>query len=208
MDETRKHIYISHALYLMFQIETGTETRQAETDNDFQIIFEKEFKNHIAKDREQFRELHIYEIQQEAATLENFDRSAFYQIVEKVNLYIQFLRREPGAQTPATIKSKGLSMAEIALICIYTNQHIDSKNASQILTKFNPSFKSGRSLIQKYNNLHTPGNRIYLSDNKITDKNRERLLFNVVSYLETNELETTKAKKELQNLSEQIISRY
>jgi hypothetical protein len=92
----------------MFQIKDEQETteierfRPAETDNDFHVIFENELKKHPAKDREEFREFHIEEIQKKAAILQKYDRSSFYEIIEKAKLYVRFLSPgpEPESQPP------------------------------------------------------------------------------------------------------------
>jgi hypothetical protein len=116
-------------------------------------------------------------------------------------------RKEPSRE-PGTFKSKGLSIPEIALICVYTNQHCDSSNANEILNKYNPHHTSGRKLIEKYSHFLKTVNRKNLTESKSADRHRKNLLQKVVSYLENNGLEATKAKNELQILSDSIDSRY
>ena len=186
--------------------------RYVETDEDYQTVFNSEFLNNSATDTEIFRKYHIEYVRNklneytELETVTNWD----YELIERTEKYLRFLIINPVSEThsPGAIKSKGLSLPEIALICIYTNQHIDSTSSNQILNYFNPNLKSRKKLIDHYNHFQQNGNRIYLTESETKDKNREKLLTRVVYYLEASGLETTKAKNELQILSESINSRY
>lgn len=234
--ENRKHIYISHALNQMLQIEAEPETgyfwhneaghpttdpaeiaekipvqiprfRPAETDNDFQIIFEKELANSI--NPEKFKEIQIEDLREKIDLLQKYNRLTFRDIILRADLYVRFLERKTDTQTaPETIENKGLTMPEIALICIYTGQHIDSEAANQILKKYNPKLTSQRKLIEHYNHFQTKGNRVNLSENETKDKTQEKRLTKVVEYLEKNELNTIQAKDELQKLSKEINKKY
>jgi len=173
---------------------------------DLKIVFENEFSKWGASNPDIFRINQLKIFQKKRDELKQFaNQKSIYPFIELIENYIQFLSVEP---EPVPIDSKGLSLPEIALICIYKDQHIDSTNADQILNRYNPKFKSGRKLIECYNKYQIPGDRIYLTQNETMDKNRAKLLQKVISYLELNEHETGKAKKEFEALTKQIDTNY
>ena len=196
------------------EIRTFQHEISREYVSDFEQVYSRELSIYLEKDKtiyeSGFIEYEIKKISDLVSSIENgLKNIQDNDIFKKAKNYILFLmdkRKKIESRDP--IDSKGLTIPEIALICIYTNQHIDSTNAKQILNNFNPKLTSGRKLIEKYNHFQKTGNRIYLTENKKTDENREGILQKVVSYMETKELETTIAKNELQNLSELIKAKY
>lgn len=134
-------------------------------------------------------------------------RKELKDLLESCNSEIEemkLLNEISGNEPPKAIKSRGLKLAEIALICVYTRQHIDSTNAKDILNKFNPTLKTESRLIEKYNIFQQQKNRTGKYESYRTAKYIERLIIFVISYLETNNIETDKAKDDLKIISKEI----
>lgn len=195
------------------EIRTFQHEISREYVSDFEQVYNRELSIYFEKDKtlyeSGFVEYEIKKISDLVSSIETgLKNIQDNDIFKKAKNYILFLmEKSKKVESREPIKSKGLSLSEIALICIYTKQHIDSTSAKQILNYFNPNLKSEKKLIDRYNYYQLVRNRIGEGVEK-NEKNRERLLMKVVSYLETNEFEATKAINELQSLSASIKARY
>ena len=173
--------------------------RQASSDDDYKIIFENAFKKKRARNLEKFRVFHIMDMKKKVAILQEDNYEIFYDIIELTQIYIDFLCKEleRNINPLETMDGKGLSLVEIALICIYIDQHINSTNANDILKKYNSNFYSGRKLIERYNSFYTnPHERVALSEHKHSDNMKLKNFNRVIEYLESNGYDSEVAKKE------------
>lgn len=193
-------------------------SRRAETSKDFRIVFEREFKKYDGEqnpsqlDLDIFRKRQIEVFQEKRDELKLFEnQKSIYYYLKLVEKYIHFLSNELEHEIRSMEpKNNGtLSLAEIALVCIYTNQHVNSTNANEILKKYNPNFVSGRKLVERYNSYYAyPQQRIALSENKKTDNDKLIHFNRVIEYLESNGYNSELAKTERDILKQKIEKYY
>lgn len=112
--------------------------------------------------------------------------------------------------TPATGQEpepqiNGLTLTEIALICVYTGDIVDVKTAPNILKKYNSPLTSGRKLIEHYTNfLLYPTARRSSGDNARKDNPKLKRLKKVIEYLRENNHDTQMAEFDLKSLEDNI----
>lgn len=103
-------------------------------------------------------------------------------------------------------KKRTPSIPQIALLYIYTERHIDSSNAGFIVNKESEGkYKSGDSLIRKYNALNRKSDRLGSGPIlNVSSKTREDDIKLVIDILDSKGYCSKEAKAELQQLQANI----
>ena len=100
-----------------------------------------------------------------------------------------------------------LTFAHIALICIYQNILINSQNAENVIEEYHGKGES-RKLLERYSHFLKQDNRIAVKKtnehSRKAEMAREKLLIEVITYLENKQLNTTKAQKDLEEIQKYL----
>lgn len=94
---------------------------------------------------------------------------------------------------------KTLTNAHIALICIYKNEIIHSENEKIIWEQYGRRAGHSGKLVEKYNYYMKKPNRTHSSESK-ADAAKEKLLVEVINFLENNNYDASVAKQDLEDL--------
>lgn len=169
---------------------------KAENEADFKLIYDREFKASGMKTPQEFRMKHKREVRRIMTDIQQYTEP---EDLNLINRYLKFVDQQ---------RNDAWTLEEIALICIYTGEPVNSETADEILQYFNPALTSGRKLREVYNRLIHPGERIRLTENKTSDLKRARNMTRVIQYLEQNNHKTDQARQELGTLQNNINRHY